>query len=126
MNEVNGLVSIIIPFLNSERFLSETIESVLHQSYTQWELLLVDDGSTDSSTRIAKECAARLPEKIRYLEHAGHRNRGLTCSRNLGARNSCGEYLAFLDSDDVWLPHKLDAQVALMDSQLEAGFGLWT
>lgn len=122
MSEVKGLVSISVSFYNSERFLAESIESVLAQTYNRWELLLVDDGSTDSSTQIAKEYAIRLPERIRYLEHAGHRNRGLTCSRNLGARHSCGEYIAFLDSDDVWLPHKLDAQVALMDSQPEAGF----
>jgi glycosyltransferase involved in cell wall biosynthesis len=122
MSEVKGLVSVSIPFYNSERFLSETIESVLAQTYTDWELLLVDDGSVDRSTEIALEYAAKSPDKIRYLEHAGHRNRGLTCSRNLGARHSCGEYLAFLDSDDVWLPHKLDAQVAFMDSQPEAGF----
>lgn len=121
MNEVKGLVSITIPFYNSERFLSEAIESVLAQTYTHWELSLVDDGSADRSTEIASGYAAKSPDKIRYLEHAGHRNCGLTCSRNLGARNSRGEYLAFLDSDDVWLPDKLEVQVALLAEHPEAG-----
>jgi glycosyltransferase involved in cell wall biosynthesis len=121
MDGIEGLVSILIPFYNSERFLSETIESVLAQTYTHWELLLVDDGSVDRSTEIARAYAAKSPDKIRYLEHAGHRNRGLTCTRNLGARNSHGEYLAFLDSDDVWLPQKLSEQVRAMEAHPEAG-----
>ena len=121
MSGVKGLVSITIPFLNSERFLSEAVESALSQTYAQWELFLVDDGSTDRSTAIALDYAAGMPERICYLEHPQHRNCGLSCSRNLGARNSRGEYLAFLDSDDVWFPHKLSDQVALMGSHPEAG-----
>jgi glycosyltransferase involved in cell wall biosynthesis len=121
MDEIEGLVSISIPFYNSEAFLSEAIESVLAQTYTRWELLLVDDGSADQSTEIARDYASRFKEKIHYLEHTDHRNCGLTCSRNLGARHSHGFYLAFLDSDDVWLPQKLENQVALMDAHPEAG-----
>ena len=120
-NGVNGLVSIIVSFLNSERFLAEAIESVLAQSHTHWELFLVDDGSTDRSTAIAREYATESPTKIHYLEHPRHRNCGLTDSRNLGARASVGEYLAFIDADDVWLPHKLAEQVALMDAKPEVG-----
>ena len=121
MQEVKGLVSVTVPFYNSERFLRETIESVLAQTYTHWELLLVDDAATDSSVEIARDYAARLPGKISYVEHPGHSNRGVTRSRNLGASKSRGEYLAFLDSDDVWLPNKLEHQVALMDANTEAG-----
>jgi glycosyltransferase involved in cell wall biosynthesis len=121
MNEVKGLVSITIPFYNRERFLPEAIESVLGQSYTHWELLLVDDGSTDRSTEIAHEYAAKSAGKIHYMEHKGHRNCGVTRTRNLGSERSCGEYLAFLDSDDVWLPFKLKHQVDLMESCVEAG-----
>src|SRR5579863_2690258 len=116
MREADGLVSITIPFYNSERFLSEAIESVLSQTYTDWELFLVDDGSTDGSTKIAKGYEARFSDKIHHLEHENHRNRGLTSTRNLGARNSRGKFLAFLDSDDVWLPGKLQAQAAAMNA----------
>jgi glycosyltransferase involved in cell wall biosynthesis len=115
------LVSVILPFANAERFLSETIESVLAQTYSGWELILVDDGASDRSSRIAQEYAAGSNGKIRYLEHESHRNRGVTASRNLGARNSSGAFLAFLDSDDVWLPSKLDHQLALMAAYPDAG-----
>ena len=121
MSRVKRLVSVSIPFYNCERYLSEAIESVLAQSYSNWELLLVDDGSTDRSTEIARGYAAKWQCRIAYLEHSEHRNRGLTCSRNLGARNSTGEYLAFLDSDDVWSPHKLRDQIAIMEAHPEAG-----
>lgn len=121
MSEANELVSIIIPFYNSERFLADSIESVLAQTYTHWELLLVDDGSTDTSPEIARKYAARHSESIRCLEHAGHRNHGLAFTRNFGVKNSRGEYLAFLDSDDLWLPHKLATQVARMGENPGAG-----
>jgi glycosyltransferase involved in cell wall biosynthesis len=108
-------VSIVTIFWNAERFVTEAIESVLAQTYRNWELLLVDDGSSDASTLIAREYVARYPERIRYLEHAGHQNRGKSASRNLGVRNASGEYVAFLDSDDVFLPEKLERQVAILD-----------
>ncbi len=114
------LVSAIVIFLNAEKFIQEAIESVFAQTYDHWELLLVDDGSTDSSTAIARRYATQHPEKVRYLEHDGHQNRGMSATRNLGIRNAKGEYIAFLDADDVWLPHKLERQVAILESQAEA------
>src|SRR2546422_7731236 len=111
------LVSVIIIFLDAERFLQEAIESVFAQTYNHWELLLVDDGSTDASTALAWQYVTQAPGKVRYLEHAGHQNRGMSASRNLGIKNAKGEYISFLDADDVWLPHKLEQQVAIMDSQ---------
>src|SRR5215813_1540561 len=110
------LVSAIIIFLNEEKFLQEAIESVFAQTYDQWELLLVDDGSTDASTAIARRYAEQYPEKVRYLEHTGHQNRGMSAARNLGIRNAKGEYIAFLDADDVWLPNILEEQVAILES----------
>lgn len=114
------LVSVVIIFLNAEKFLQEAIESVFAQTCDDWELLLVDDGSTDESTEIALHYAEQYPTKVRYLEHGGHRNRGAPASRNLGSCHAKGEYIAFLDADDVWLPHKLERQVALLRSQPEA------
>ncbi len=80
-------VSAIVIFLNENRFLQEAIESIFAQTYDHWELLLVDDGSTDESSDIALRYAERHPEKVRYLEHAGHENRGMSVSRNLGIAN---------------------------------------
>src|SRR5215207_11709928 len=105
------LVSSVMIFLNAEKFIEEAIESVFAQTYDNSELLLVDDGSTDDSTQIALRYAERDPEKVRYLEHPGHRNRGMSASRNLGVSHAEGEYVAFLDADDVWLPYKLQRQV---------------
>ena len=114
------MVSAIVIFLNEDKFLREAIESVFTQTYDNWELLLVDDGSTDGSTAIARRYAAQHPEKVCYLEHEGHQNRGACASRNLGVRNAKGEYVALLDADDVWLPYKLEQQVAILDSHPEA------
>lgn len=122
MKEIEGLVSVTIPFFNAERFLRETIESVLAQSYAQWELLLVDDGSSDLSTEIARSYAGRHPGRVFYFEHPGHRNLGANAARNLGARRSRGEFLAFLDSDDIWLPSKLETAVSSLVDHPEAGF----
>jgi len=121
MGEIKRLVSISIPFYNSERFLSEAIESVIAQTHSNWELFLVDDGSTDHSTELARNYASQSGGQIHYLEHSGHRNCGVNSARNLGARSSHGRYLAFLDSDDVWLPKKLEQQIALMDEHPQAG-----
>src|ERR1041385_4561494 len=110
----NPLVSVIIPFLNGGKFIREAIESVFSQTYRNWELILIDDGSTDSSTDIAREYAQLHPGRVRYLEHEGHRNRGQSAARNLGMRSAAGELFAFLDCDDVWLPHKLERQVAIL------------
>ena len=105
------LVSIIISFLNAERFLGEAIESVFLQTYDNWELLLVDDGSTDGSARIAQRLRGCCPNKVFSFEHPGRTNLGLPRSRNLGLQKARGRYVALLDADDVWLPSKLEEQV---------------
>ena len=114
------VVSVITIFFNAERFIEEAIESVLLQTYDDWELLLVDDGSTDGSSEIARRYARQYQNKVRYLEHDGHQNLGMSATRNLGIRSATGEYVAFLDADDMWLPHKLARQVAILESQPQA------
>ena len=114
------LVSVVAIFLDAERFLEEAIESVLAQTHARWELLLVDDGSSDGSSAIARRYAERGPERVRYLEHPGHRNLGMSASRNLGLQHARGAYLALLDADDVWLPGKLARQVELLEAHPEA------
>jgi glycosyltransferase involved in cell wall biosynthesis len=114
------LVSCIMIFLDAEKFIREAIESVFAQTYPDWELLLVDDGSTDGSTGIARSYAREHPERVRYLEHPGHRNLGMSAARNLGIANARGEYIAFLDADDVWLTTKLERQAALLSARPQA------
>ena len=110
-----SVVSVIMPFLDAERFVAEAIESLLGQSYPHWELLLVDDGSRDRSSGIARSYAAAHPGRIVYLEHPGHRNLGTSAARNLGIRRARGTYLAFLDADDVYLPDRLEHHVRVLD-----------
>ncbi len=120
MTAATPLVSVVMPFLDGIRFLPEAIDSVMTQTYPEWELLLVDDGSTDGSSALARDYARGWPDRIRYLEHAGHVNRGKSTSRNLGIAEARGELLAFLDADDVFLPDKLTRQVALLREQAGA------
>ena len=91
-------VSVVLIFLDAERFLREAIESVLAQTFSAWELLLVDDGSTDGSSEIARCYAAEHPGAIRYLTHPGRENRGMSASRNLGIGAAAGEFVAFIRS----------------------------
>ncbi|MFQ4139745.1 glycosyltransferase family 2 protein [Nodosilinea sp. PGN35] len=114
------LVSIIIIFLNGESFLAEAIDSVFAQTYTNWELLLVDDGSTDKSTTIAQGYAQQYPDKVRYLDHEGHQNLGMSAARNLGIRHIKGSFIGFLDADDIWLPQKLEQQLDIFSRHPEA------
>lgn len=95
--------------------MAEAVESVVLQTYSNWELLLVDDGSTDRSAALANAFTEQYPDSVRYFAHPNHANRGLSASRNLGIAQARGDLIAFLDADDVWLPGKLTQQVAIME-----------
>ena len=114
------LVSVVLIFLNEAEFIEEAILSILAQTYSSWELILVDDGSTDSSSAIAKSYAEKYYQKVKYIEHEGHKNLGMSASRNLGIDHAAGEYIALIDGDDVWLPEKLEQQVAIISVQSDA------
>jgi glycosyltransferase involved in cell wall biosynthesis len=120
-NQDTPLVSIITCFLNVEKFLPEALESVLLQNYGNWELLLVDDGSTDGSTAIAREYSRKNPGKIFYFEHQEHQNKGASASRNVAIKLAKGEFVTFLDGDDVFLPEYLSGQIDLQRKNPEAG-----
>ncbi|WP_160112727.1 glycosyltransferase family A protein [Mycobacterium sp. 3519A] len=111
-------MSVVLIFLNQERFIEEAVQSVRSQTLTNWELILVDDGSTDRSTTIARGLAAK-DERIHYIDHVRHENQGMSASRNLGVAHATSPYLAFLDADDVWVSCKLAEQVELLDSNPE-------
>jgi glycosyltransferase involved in cell wall biosynthesis len=108
-------------FLNGAEFLGEAIGSVLSQSFEHWELLLVDDGSTDKSSEMAMSYAAQHPGRIFYLEHERHKNLGMSASRNVGIQRAKGKYIAFLDADDYWLPGRLETHVRLLDDNPSVG-----
>jgi glycosyltransferase involved in cell wall biosynthesis len=114
-------VSAIIIFLNEERFLAEAAESVFAQTFADWELILVDDGSSDRSPAIARALAERDALRIRCIAHPGGVNRGMSASRNLGIRAARGTYIGFLDADDVWSPGKLAEQCAILDAHPRCG-----
>ena len=114
-------VSVVMIFLNGERFIREAIESVLGQTFQSLELLLCDDGSSDGSTDIAKAFVELHPDRVRYLEHEGHINKGMSAARNLGIAHSRGSYIAFIDCDDVWRPQKLAEQIAIMRRHPDVG-----
>ena len=121
VNKDGPLVSVILCFLNPGSWLKEAINSVIAQTYIHWELILVDDGSKLADSEIAKEYAEAFPDRIKYVDHAGHRNIGLTASRNVGIRQSRGFFIAFLDADDYWYPQKLEHQLALFERFPGAG-----
>lgn len=114
-------VSVIMIFLNAERFIVEAIESVLGQDCRDLELLLVDDGSREECAAIARGYAERHAPFIRYLQHAGGKNRGMSASRNLGLSAAQAEFVAFIDADDVWVKSKLTQQLAIMQAHPELG-----
>lgn len=115
------LVSCIVIFYNAKKmdFFEQAIQSILCQSYRSIEIILADDGSIDGSTEIAKGYVDRYPDKVRYIDHQNHRNLGMSATRNLAIGHATGEFVAFLDADDVWLPCKLEEQVAIIEEYPE-------
>ncbi len=116
-----GFVSIIMPAYNCEATLPDSIASVISQTLAKWELIIVDDASSDATFRKAQELS-RNESRIRVLRLP--QNSGVAHARNAGMREARGQFLAFLDSDDLWVPHKLERQVAIMrENNLGFTFG---
>ena len=105
------LVTVIMPVYNAERYMEQSIESIIAQTYQKWELLIVDDGSTDSSVQIMQEYCSR-DRRIQMILSTG--NEGVASARNKGIQAAKGEYIAFLDSDDLWKAEKLEIQIHYM------------
>jgi glycosyltransferase involved in cell wall biosynthesis len=105
---MDDLVSVIVPTYNRAYCICRTIDSVLHQSHQNWEVVVVDDGSKDNTAELIASTYGDEP-RVRYLHQA---NAGVTAARNTGINEARGNYLAFLDSDDVWRPWKLEVQLA--------------
>ena len=107
---VEGLVSIIMPSWNTGRFIAESIQSVINQTYENWELLIVDDCSTDNTDEVVRKFKDL---RIKYFKN--EHNSGAALTRNRAMREAQGEWIAFLDSDDLWSPDKLEKQIAFMN-----------
>lgn len=107
----NPLISIITPAYNAARFIGETIESVLKQTYTNWEMVIVDDRSTDKTVQIVEEYQKK-DQRIKLIQL--EENSGSAVARNTAMENSAGQFIAFLDSDDMWYPTKLERQLRFM------------
>lgn len=113
MNQPQEFISIIMPAYNSEKYIAQSIESVLAQTWTQWELLIIDDGSFDRTAQIAGSYASSYPQ-IHFSQNK--QNLGVARTRNAGIRQAAGPWIAFLDSDDCWAPEKLEKQIQLSRS----------
>lgn len=117
-DEVPGLVSVVIPSYNRAYIVGQAIESVLRQTYENVEVVVIDDGSTDDTERVVRA----FDDRVRYIYQP---NGGIAVARNSGIAAARGEFVAFLDSDDVWLPWKLEAQLAVLRQCPEIGM-IWT
>jgi glycosyltransferase involved in cell wall biosynthesis len=107
-------VSVVIPTYNSAATIKEAIESVLSQTYSDFEVNVIDDGSTDETEKVVRQ----FGDRVRYFKQA---NQGVSGARNEGIKQSRGEYVAFLDSDDLWLPEKLAEEIPLLDADPKLG-----
>lgn len=110
-------VSIIIPVYNAEKYIRDTVKSVQAQTYANWEMWLIEDGSADGSRQAIEELAAADPERIRVLVKE---NEGAARARNYGLAQATGRYVAYLDADDLWSPDKLEKQLAYMEEKQAA------
>ena len=110
---MNELISIIVPVYNAEKFIRETMDCVRAQTYPQWELLLVEDGSSDGSADlISKYMEEECDERVRLIRQPS--NQGVAKARNRGVQEAAGRYIAYLDADDLWTPEKLERELAFM------------
>ena len=113
MNKIYPLISVVIPAYNAELFLDETLESVLSQTYENWECIIVNDGSTDSTESVAKKWC----EKDSRFRLTNKENGGLSSARNWGIKESKAEYIAFLDADDILTPDSLEVRINVLIEQ---------
>ena len=112
------MISIVTPAFNRAAYIGETIESVLQQSYQNWEMIIVDDGSTDGTAAVVQRYLS--DQRIRLIKQISKQiSKGPASSRNRGIESAKGEYISFLDADDLFLPHKLETSLAAMDAETD-------
>ena len=115
-------ISIITASYNYENYITEAIESVLAQTYTNWELIIVDDGSKDNSVSVIEKYCEKFPDKIFLYRHKNNQNMGLSETLQLGLKKAKGDYIAFLESDDYWSESHLEEKVAVVKNNPDVRF----
>jgi len=111
---MNNQVDIIIPVFNSQKFISKTLKSVFRQTFKKWQLIIIDDGSTDNTIVIIKKICKKIKEKNKIIILKNNINKGQAFSRNRGLKHSKSKFVTFLDSDDFWDKNKLKNQIKFM------------
>jgi glycosyltransferase involved in cell wall biosynthesis len=119
--EENPKVSVFMATFNHARFLRECLDSILNQTYQDFEIVIVNDGSTDGSHELLLDYQKRYSDKVFYYWHPGYVNKGVSASCNLAISKARGEYLAWIGSDDVWYPNKLESQIQLLQNHPQLG-----
>jgi glycosyltransferase involved in cell wall biosynthesis len=119
LNFHNKEISIILPSYNYGWCIKETIDSVLNQDYKNWELIIVDDGSKDNSIKIIKKYLQKYPNKIKLFLHPNKENKGIAETYKLGIKNSQGNYLSFIEADDIWYPDYLSSKLKIFKNNPE-------
>ena len=118
----HSLVSVVVPLYNGAKYIESTLMSILSQSYNNYEILVVDDGSTDDGPARVSRLLEQFPGRILLFTHPDRGNHWIAASRNLAIQNAHGTYVAFVDQDDLWLPEKLERQVEALQRFPEAAF----
>ena len=121
MSESTPTITVIMIVFNGEALIGESIESVLGQTWNDWELLVVDDGSTDRTRDVVRDLAGRHPGRIRLVTHPDGGNHGMSASRRHGVSNCSSPFLIFLDHDDLMLPGALEEMIGLLEDHPDAG-----
>lgn len=121
MSASHGLVSVIMPVFNGGEFLPLALQSVSTQDYTDLEIIAIDDGSVDDSRQVLETFAASCAGRLKVVTHAGRQRQGIAASYRLGLQHCRGEYIAFLEQDDVWPTHKIAAQLRVFAALPEVG-----
>ena len=114
-------ISVCMPSYNQERFLPKALDSALGHTFQNFELLIVDDGSEDSSLEIDRKYAALRPDRIKVFTHPNGENRGISASTNLALQNAGGEFVVILDSDDLWFPDTLERRLRFIEARPNIG-----
>jgi glycosyltransferase involved in cell wall biosynthesis len=120
IESVDVKCSIIMPLYNSSRWVRDTLQSIINQDFASWECVVINDGSTDDSAKIVEDYA-KIDPRFKLITTS---NKGTSEARNLGIEISKGDYLAFIDSDDLWFPSKLSQQITNLDKNIESEFTL--